>query len=82
MSNATEPVQVVQVVDVRGLQCPMPVVKLAQAVKQLQPGQVLELLSTDPGVEADMPSWASRTGNELLSLEWTGTEYRIRVRRR
>ena len=42
-----------QVLDCKGLQCPLPVIKTAQAIKTLEPGQVLELLATDPGVEPD-----------------------------
>ena len=42
------------VVDCTGLACPLPVVKTAQAIKNLAQGQVLELLATDPGVEPDM----------------------------
>ncbi len=57
-----------QVLDCRGLACPLPVVKTAQAVKDLALGQVLELLATDPGVEPDMRAWSSRTHNELLSV--------------
>ena len=38
-----------QVLDCKGLQCPMPVIKTAQAIKNIEPGQVLELLATDPG---------------------------------
>ena len=56
-------------------------IKTAQAVKKLAPGQVLELLATDPGVEPDMKAWASRTGNELVSIEQTGGAYRVLLRR-
>ncbi len=55
--------------DFKGLLCPMPVVKLAQAIKQIQVGEVLEAVATDPGVMADIPAWARSTGNELVSLE-------------
>jgi tRNA 2-thiouridine synthesizing protein A len=46
-----------QVLDCTGLACPLPVVKTAQAIKQIEVGQVLELLATDPGVEPDMKAW-------------------------
>ena len=54
--------------DVRGLLCPMPVVKTAKAMKELAPGAVLKLLATDRGSITDIPAWAETTGNELL--EW------------
>jgi tRNA 2-thiouridine synthesizing protein A len=57
-----------QILDARGLLCPMPVVKAAKAIKELEPGQVLKILATDRGSIADMPAWAEDTGNELL--EW------------
>ena len=56
------------VLDARGLLCPMPVVKTAKAMKELEAGQVLKVIATDRGSIADMPAWAEDTGNELL--EW------------
>ncbi|MBE0680792.1 MAG: sulfurtransferase TusA family protein [Anaerolineales bacterium] len=55
--------------DFKGLLCPMPVVKLAQAIKQIQIGEMLEAVATDPGVMADIPAWTRTTGNELVTLE-------------
>ncbi len=55
--------------DFKGLLCPMPVVKLAQAIKQIQVGEMLEAVATDPGVMADIPAWTRTTGNELVTLE-------------
>jgi len=70
-----------QVLDCRGLSCPLPVVKTAQAVKGLAVGQVLELLATDPGVEPDMRAWCSRTHNELLGISKQGDVFHILLRR-
>lgn len=55
--------------DFKGLLCPMPVVKLAQAIKQIQVGEILEAIATDPGVMADIPAWTHSTGHELVSLD-------------
>ena len=57
-----------QELDARGLLCPMPVVKTAKAMKELDAGQVLKVMATDRGSVTDMPAWAETTGNELL--EW------------
>ena len=57
-----------QELDARGLLCPMPVVKTAKAMKELDAGQVLKVMATDRGSVTDMPAWADTTGNELL--EW------------
>ena len=69
------------VLDCTGLSCPLPVVKTAQAIKSLAPGQVLELLATDPGVEPDMRAWSSRTGNELLGIDKQADVFHILIRR-
>ncbi|MGP8149203.1 MAG: sulfurtransferase TusA family protein [Acidimicrobiales bacterium] len=69
------------VVDCTGLACPLPVVKTAQAIKNLALGQVLELLATDPGVEPDMRAWSSRTGNDLLGIDKQADVFRILIRR-
>jgi tRNA 2-thiouridine synthesizing protein A len=70
-----------EVLDCTGMACPLPVVKTSQAIKKLGPGQVLELLATDPGVERDMQAWSRRTGNELLSISRDADVFRVLVRR-
>ena len=72
---------VTQVLDCKGLQCPLPVIKTAQAIKGIEPGQVLELLATDPGVAPVMQAWTSRTGNELLGIEREGDVFHVLIRR-
>lgn len=52
--------------DCKGLSCPEPVLKTKMAMNELQSGQVLEMLSTDPGSANDIAAWAKRTGNEIL----------------
>ena len=54
--------------DCRGLLCPMPVLKTTTAIKNLQVGQVLEVLATDPGAKPDMLAWSKRTGHELVRM--------------
>ena len=53
-------------VDARGQSCPGPLVLLAKALKDAAPGDLLELLATDPGSKSDVPSWATISGNELV----------------
>ncbi len=55
--------------NLEGLLCPIPVVKVSQAVKDLPIGGIVEATATDPGVLADIPAWVKSTGNELLSME-------------
>jgi tRNA 2-thiouridine synthesizing protein A len=60
-----------RVLDMRGFQCPIPVVKTNLAIREMEPGQVLKVLATDRGAIADFPAWADDTGNELVA---TGEE--------
>ena len=55
-----------QTLDVRGLSCPMPTLKTGKAMKSLAPGQILEVLGTDPGTKKDMPKLAKKSGHEWL----------------
>ena len=55
-----------QVLDCTGLLCPMPIVKTTKAVKELESGQVLKMIATDPGSPPDIEAWSRQTGNELL----------------
>ncbi|MGO9753042.1 MAG: sulfurtransferase TusA family protein [Solirubrobacteraceae bacterium] len=70
-----------QTLDVKGKACPLPVIGTAKAIKALQSGEILEVLATDPGVEADMHAWARQTGNELLSIEQDGGAFRVLLRK-
>jgi TusA-related sulfurtransferase len=72
------------VLDCVGVACPIPIFKTANKIKEMQPGQVLEVQSDDDGIEMDMPAWCKRTGNEYLGLTRVdGTdEYRVFVRKK
>jgi tRNA 2-thiouridine synthesizing protein A len=67
--------------DLQGMLCPIPVVKLAQALKKVEVGQVIAAVATDPGVLGDIPSWCRTSGNELISLEREGKTFCFTVRR-
>lgn len=55
--------------DAKGLLCPMPIVKLAKAVKELESHQVILLEATDPGAIPDVTAWSKNTGNPVLHQE-------------
>lgn len=55
--------------DLKGLPCPQPVIKVSKGIKEIQVGQVLEAITTDPGALADFPAWARTSGNEVLKTE-------------
>jgi TusA-related sulfurtransferase len=69
-------------VDYKGLFCPMPIVKVSRAIKEIEVGQVLEMLADDPGSKADMQAWAKQTGHELVSMVEEGRVLKFYVRRK
>jgi len=69
-------------VDARGLSCPMPIVKTAQAIKTVAAGGFVEVLATDPGSIRDFIAWARTTGNDLVEQTSDGAVYRFVVRRK
>jgi tRNA 2-thiouridine synthesizing protein A len=68
-------------IDCVGLYCPMPIVKTAREIKNMEPGQVLEVIADDTGIKSDMPAWAKKTGNEFLGLEEKNGEIKVYVRK-
>ena len=75
-------VEITQTVDARGLSCPMPIVKIAQAVKPLPSGAVVELLATDGGSIKDVAAWCRATGHELIEQTSDGAVYHFVIRRK
>lgn len=55
--------------DYKGLQCPMPIVELSKAIRDLEPGDRLEVEATDKAFGVDVTAWAEMTGHVLLDLE-------------
>ncbi|AGC46031.1 hypothetical protein MYSTI_04739 [Myxococcus stipitatus DSM 14675] len=62
-------------VDTSGAFCPMPILEIAKVMRRLSAGALVELISTDRGLEADLPAWCDATGHELVRLERRGTSY-------
>jgi tRNA 2-thiouridine synthesizing protein A len=67
--------------DCRGLLCPMPIVKTGREIRDLEPGQILKVVTTDRGAIADMPAWAEDTGNTLLEWHQDGSELVFLIRK-
>jgi tRNA 2-thiouridine synthesizing protein A len=70
-----------KVMDLKGLPCPMPVVKVSKGIKEVQVGQVIEALTTDPGALTDFPAWARTSGNEILKTDQDGGVIKIYIKR-
>ena len=68
--------------DARGLNCPLPILKTKKALAEMNSGQVLRVLATDPGSVRDFQAFAKQTGNELLSLDEENKEYIFFMKRK
>ena len=69
--------------DLRGLACPLPVLKANKALRGMAPGETLVLLATDPAAVKDFHAYAQETGHELLAwAEEEGGVFRFALRRR
>jgi len=77
----SDDIQVEKKMDLKGLACPMPVVKVSKGIKEVEIGQVIEALSTDPGSLSDFPAWARTSGNEILKTEQDGDVIRFFIKR-
>ncbi len=68
--------------DARGLNCPLPILRCKKALAEVNPGQVLKALTTDPGSVKDFQAFCKQTGNELLSFAEGDAEYTFFIRKR
>jgi len=69
-----------QVLDAKGLNCPLPILKTKKAIKGMTSGQILEVMATDPGSIADMTAFCNQTGNELMSQSNEGDVYTFEIK--
>ena len=74
--------QVDKEIDTRGLNCPLPILKAKKALADMSSGQLLKVLSTDPGSNRDFEAFARQTGNELLNQSTDGDAFVHVLRRR
>ena len=74
--------EIAQLIDARGLSCPMPIVRTAQAMKTLSSGSVVEVVATDPGSVKDFAAWCRSTGHLLLESSSDAAVYRFVIRRK
>ncbi len=71
-----------QELDARGLNCPLPILKAKKSLTGMTPGQVLKIISTDPGSVKDFEAFAKQTGNGLLSSAASGKEFIFFLRKK
>lgn len=70
-----------QELDASGLSCPMPIIKTKKAMDELESGQVLKMISTDPGSVPDVTAFSKKTGHELLGHEEDGGTYTFYIKK-
>jgi tRNA 2-thiouridine synthesizing protein A len=68
--------------DARGLNCPLPILRAKKALNEMQAGQVLKILATDPGSVKDFQAFSKQTGNELLSHSEAQKEFTFYMKRK
>jgi len=80
--NTTTAPAVDKTLDVKGLNCPLPILRAKKALTDMQSGHVLEVISTDPGSVKDFAAFCKQTGNQLLSSTDSGDAFTFLIVKR
>lgn len=75
-------ITIARTLDLKGLSCPMPIIKTAKAMKELAPGELLEAYATDPGSVPDFKAWAQATGNPLVESTQEGAIFHFVLKKK
>ncbi|GBE09974.1 sulfurtransferase TusA [bacterium BMS3Bbin12] len=67
--------------DARGLNCPLPILRAKKSINELQAGQVLKIVATDPGAVKDFEAFCKQTGHELMNSQEQGSEFVFLIRK-
>lgn len=79
--SRVQPIEVHQVLDAKGLNCPLPVLRTKVMLNRMQPGEVLRVEATDPHATIDFRAWCARTGHEIISITEDGPVIEFLIRR-
>ena len=71
-----------EVLDVTGLTCPMPIVKLKKGIDGIESNQILELHATDRGTLSDLPAWSQNAGHDILKTEQAGPVIKFWIKKK
>jgi tRNA 2-thiouridine synthesizing protein A len=71
-----------EVLDAKGLSCPMPLLKTKKAMSKLSSGQILEVQGTDPGSKNDLPGWCQKEGHEFLGTKDEADFFRFFIKKK
>jgi TusA-related sulfurtransferase len=75
-------IQIHKEVDARGLMCPLPILRAKKALADMQSGQILKVLATDPGSQRDFAAFAKQTGNEIVETSSHDKVFTFLMKRR
>ena len=68
--------------DARGLNCPLPILRTKKSLNDMTSGQVIKVLTTDPGSVRDFQAFSRQTGHDLLASDATGGEFVFVIRKK
>ena len=77
MSDHNQPIKTV---DARGLLCPLPVIRTQESIKNLTPGTILTVLTTDPGSLEDIPAWCRVHGHTVIKTRYIRDDIHLMIR--
>lgn len=69
------------IVDTRGLFCPVPIIKTSEAIRQVDAGGLVEVISDDPAIEHDLPAWCQSHGHKIERVSKAGSAFHYLVRK-
>ncbi|BCZ77286.1 sulfurtransferase TusA family protein [Paraburkholderia terrae] len=75
-------IQIHKEVDARGLNCPLPILRAKKALADMESGQILKVLATDPGSQRDFAAFSKQTGNEIVEVTTTADKVFVFLMRR
>jgi tRNA 2-thiouridine synthesizing protein A len=81
-AQKVQPMHVHKEIDTRGLNCPLPILKAKKALAEMQTGEILKVVATDPSSTRDFQAFARQTGNELVEQSQADAEFIHFIRRR
>jgi len=67
--------------DLRGLYCPIPVLRTREEIEKIKMGDLLKVMADDPAAEEDLKRWAKRTGQEVVNVKKEGEQITVTIRR-
>jgi tRNA 2-thiouridine synthesizing protein A len=68
--------------DVKGLSCPMPLLRTKKEIEKINSGEILEIIGSDPGSRKDLPGWAIRSGHEYLGEKEEAGIFRFYIKKK